>query len=363
MQKLFALVLFFLMSFVSLNMRSQNIQDSIMKPKPFKKPPYLEPGDSIAIVAPSGILKEKEEYIKKAKQLAESWGLQVQLGNNLFLQNNHFAGSDKERAEDFQKALDNPNIKAIWCARGGYGSVRIVDNLNFSEFERSPKWIIGYSDITGIHTKINNLEIESLHAMMAISMMFDEYDKAEDNKISKETLRKTLFGESITYEIEGNKFNRVGSVKAPVVGGNMTLLLTILGSHTQLNVDGKILFIEEIGEYKYHLDRMLLAYKRAGIFDNCKGLIVGNISDIKRNSTKWGSPVEKLVLDALSDYNFPILFGFPAGHEIDNRALILGRSVILKVTKDNATNELFKKLNQIIVLFIYSVNFLQRRIV
>lgn len=322
-------VTFFIVLFSSIFINAQPQLDSISKTMTLVKPSYLKTGDSIAIVAPAGILNGKREAIEQAKVLAESWGLKVMLGEYVFEDNNHFAGTDVERAKDFQKALNNPNIKAIWCARGGYGSVRILDKLDFSKFKENPKWIIGYSDVTAFHNHIHNLGIETLHAMMGSSMIFDPKDTAE----SKETLRKALFGENLSYEIPPSKYNVVGDVEGELVGGNLTILLTMLGSDSQLNTDGKILFIEEIGEYKYHIDRMLQSLKRAGYFDNLKGMIVGDMTNVKKNTTIWGSSIEQLILDATIEYDFPILFGFPAGHEPDNRAMIMGRKVKMTVTE------------------------------
>ncbi|MDT7831495.1 LD-carboxypeptidase [Flavobacteriaceae bacterium S356] len=316
------IIVFFLLSNFTGN--SQKKKDALVKKTmELKRPKYLQKGDTIAIVATAGILKNKEEAIAKAKATAESWGLHVIIGKNIFNQNHHFAGTDKERTNDFQKALDDPNIKAIWGARGGYGSVRILDKINFEKFKQQPKWIIGYSDVTAIHSHIHNMGIETIHGMMGTSFDFD----LEENKESIETLRKTLFGEKMKYEITTSKYNRKGKAKGQLVGGNLTILLTMLGSESQLNTKDKILFIEEIGEYKYHIDRMLQSFKRAGYFDNLKGLIIGDMSNIKKNTTKWGSTIEQLILDAVSEYDFPVVFDFPAGHEIDNRALLLGREV------------------------------------
>ncbi|MFY0629022.1 MAG: LD-carboxypeptidase [Flavobacteriaceae bacterium] len=329
MKKRIQFVSIVLLLISSLSLSGQTENDSISKPMKLIQPKSLKKGDSIAIIAPAGILKNKKEIIEEAKELAESWGLKVLIGEHVFNQNNHFAGTDKERANDFQKALDNPNIKAIWGARGGYGSVRILDVIDFTKFKENPKWIIGYSDVTAIHSHIHNLGVQTIHGMMGTSMQFDK----EKNTKSIETLRKALFGEELSYEISTSKYNRIGSVEGELVGGNLTLLLTMLGSESSINTEGKILFIEEIGEYKYHIDRMLQSLKRAGYFNQCEGLIVGDMSNIKKNTTKWGSSIEELILDAVSEYDFPVLFNFPAGHEIDNRALILGRSVQLKIDK------------------------------
>lgn len=289
-------------------------------------PPYLKKGDTIAMVAPAGILKNKTEVINKAKKLAESWGLKVVYGKHLFAQNNHFAGTDNQRCQDFQDALDNPNIKAIWCGRGGYGSVRVLDKLDFSKFKENPKWIIGYSDITAFHNHINTLGFETLHAMMGTSMQ----DNPKDIPETISSFKKAIFGENLTYIIPSSKYNRTGKVLGELVGGNIALLASMLGSKSQISTDGKILFIEEIGEYKYSIDRMLQSLKRAGYFNNVKAVIVGDISKIKKNTTSWGSSIEQLILDVVPK-NIPIVFNFPAGHEPDNRALIFGRTVHLHI--------------------------------
>jgi muramoyltetrapeptide carboxypeptidase len=299
-------------------------------------PPYLQEGDTIAIVAPAGILKNREDTIQKAKELAENWGLIVVLGSNLFNQNNHFSGTDNERVQDFQEALDNKNIKAIWSARGGYGSVRILDKLNFTEFIAHPKWIIGYSDITAFHNHIHNLGIETLHGMMATSLE----EIPEEISETKASFKKALFGEELKYSIPSSEDNRnailnAGEIlKGQLIGGNLSILTSMLGSNSQLSTAGKILFIEEIGEYKYSIDRMLQSLKRAGYFTKVKAVIVGDMSSIKKNSTQWGSTIEQLILEVIPK-NIPVLFDFPAGHEADNRALIFGRNVALEVDMEN----------------------------
>lgn len=297
------------------------------------QPPYLKAGDTVAILAPSGILKEKEGEVQKAIELLKSWDLVAIVGDHVFNQANHFAGTDDERCEDFQKAMDDPKISAIWCARGGYGAVRILDKLNFTKFKQHPKWLIGYSDITALHNQFHNEGFETIHAMMCTSLS-DEMPEIEE---TIETFKKTIFGNQLTYTLEGTDYNRVGQVTAPLVGGNLTMLHTMLGSKTSIDTSGAILFIEEIGEYKYHIDRMLQSLKRAGYFDNCKGVIVGDMSKLRVNTTLWGTSIEQLVLDALSDYDFPIAFNMHAGHEKDNRAMILGRTVELNVGKDQST--------------------------
>jgi len=297
------------------------------------QPPYLKAGDTVAIVAPSGILKHRNEEVERAKRLLKQWNLNVVVGKHVFNQANHFAGTDQERCEDFQNALDNPSVKAIWCARGGYGTVRILDKLDYTRFLEQPKWIIGYSDITALHNQVHNLGVQSLHAMMCVSLPKDESEIEQ----TIATFKKAIFGETLSYTLEGSNYNQVGEVTAPIVGGNLTILHTMLGSKTSIDTSEKILFIEEIGEYKYHIDRMLQSLKRAGYFDNCKGVIVGDMTKLRKNTTLWGTSIEQLILDALADYDFPIAFNMPAGHEDDNRALILGRKATLKVEKTKST--------------------------
>jgi muramoyltetrapeptide carboxypeptidase len=297
------------------------------------QPPYLKAGDTVAIVAPSGVLKNRNDEVNRAKKLLESWKLHVVIGKNVFSQADHFAGTDQERCEDFQIALDDPKIKAIWSARGGYGTVRILDKLDYTQFLKQPKWVIGYSDITALHNQIHNLGVQTLHAIMAVSLP----SNLSDIEQSIATFKNTIFGQPLSYTLKGSTYNKTGEAKGPLVGGNLTILHTMLGSKESLDTSGKILFIEEIGEYKYHIDRMLQSLKRAGYFDNCKGVIVGDMSRMRKNTTLWGTSIEQLILDALSDYDFPIAFNMPAGHEKDNRALILGRDVSLKVEKTKST--------------------------
>jgi muramoyltetrapeptide carboxypeptidase len=322
------LTVLFLMIFSSIN-----AQEKINN---LSSPPYLQVGDTIAIVAPAGILKDREGTIQKAVELAENWGLNVVLGAHIFQQNNHFAGTDAERAADFQEALDNKSIKAIWTARGGYGSVRILDLLDFTKFKEHPKWIIGYSDITALHNHIHNLGIETMHGMMATSLE----EKPAEIMQTISSFKKALFGEELKYSIPSSEDNRnailnAGEIlKGQLIGGNLSILTSMLGSTSQLSTQGKILFIEEIGEYKYSIDRMLQSLKRAGYFTKVKAVIVGNMSSIKKNSTQWGSTIEQLILE-VTPKNIPVLFDFPAGHEADNRALIFGRNVALEVDMEN----------------------------
>ena len=297
-------------------------------------PPYLKAGDTVAIVAPSGILINREAEIERAKRLLKSWNLNVVVGKHVFKQNNHFAGTDDERCEDFQNAMDNPTISAIWCARGGYGTVRILDKLDYTEFKKKPKWIVGYSDITALHNQLHNEGFESIHALMCVSLPKDLNDIPE----TISSFKKALFGESLNYTLKGSSLNKEGAASGQLVGGNLTLSHTMLGSKTSIDTSGKILFIEEIGEYKYQVDRMQQTLKRAGYFDNCKGVLVGDFTKMKKNNTAlWGSSIEQLIVDALAEYDFPIAFNMPAGHEKDNRALVLGKTLVLTVSKERTS--------------------------
>ncbi|MFH4963714.1 LD-carboxypeptidase [Gaetbulibacter sp. M235] len=317
-------IIFLLLCAISIETYSQN---------KMIQPPYLKAGDTVAIVAPSGALRNKNEKIELTIELLKSWGINVVVGKNVFNINNHFAGTDEERCEDYQKALDDPTISAILCARGGYGTVRILDKLDFTKFKRNPKWLIGYSDITALHNQLQNEGFESIHGMMCTSVQKD----LDSIKETVSTFKDAIFGKPLAYTLEGSDYNKKGTASGELIGGNLTLLHTMLGSKTSIDTSGKILFIEEVGEYEYHIDRMLQSLKRAGYFDNCKGLIVGDISEVRVNPTPWGSSVEQLILDALSEYDFPIAFNMPAGHEKDNRAMIFGRTVDLIVDKDKST--------------------------
>ena len=310
------------------NMTAHSQKESKGSEEKLIQPEYLKSGDTISIVAPSGVLNNFENKIKLAIEIFESWGLKVVLGDHIYNKNGHFAGTDQQRTVDFQNALDNQNIKAIWCARGGYGAVRIIDDLNFNNYFKKPKWIIGFSDITVIHNKLNNLNSESIHAIMPSGI--ENLDPSNESIIK---LKKVLFGENLSYSITSNLDNKTGMSEGVLVGGNLTLLQTLIGSNTELKTDNKILFIEDVGEYTYHIDRMLYSLKRAGYFENCNGLIVGQISDIKENPTNFGMSVNKLILELLEEYDFPILFDFPAGHEKVNYPIILGRNIKLKVNQ------------------------------
>ncbi len=291
------------------------------------QPPHLKRGDTILILAPAGKIKGKEA-IQAGIDLAKKWGLVVTFGEHLYNQHNTFAGTDEERLADLQKGLNDPTIKMIWSARGGYGLVRIVDDLDFTKFKQHPKWVVGYSDVTVLHNKINNLGVQTIHGQMPLT--FDLEDPIYSESI--ETLYQVLFGGKLKYKLDASENNRLGKTNGELVGGNLSIIYSMLGSNASLNTDGKVLFIEDVGEALYHIDRMMISLKRAGYFKNCKGLIVGDFRLKKNEGNKFGLTLEEIVLEAVEGTDFPVIFNFPAGHVDDNRALIMGADIQLKVS-------------------------------
>ncbi|RZJ30770.1 MAG: LD-carboxypeptidase [Flavobacterium sp.] len=291
-------------------------------------PEFLHKGDTVAILATAR--KIDEATLEPAKKLLESWGLNVVLGRSIGKEENQLAGPDWLRATDFQEMIDNPSIKAVWAAKGGYGTVRIIDRIDFTKFKKKPKWIVGFSDVTVLHSHINNLGIETLHAMMAISAKSASLDAIE-------TLRKALFGEKLEYHISPNEHNRIGKAKGEIVGGNLSVLYSIMGSKSQVDFKGKVLFIEDLDEYLYHIDRMMMNLKRNGWFDGVKAVIIGGMTEMNDNDIPWGKDAHAIIQDVLKDYKFPVIYGFPAGHIKDNRALILGKTVSIDASETDVT--------------------------
>lgn len=293
-------------------------------------PNPLKSGDKIAIVASAR--KVRAEDIKPVYSLLENWGFNPVYGKNLFKEKNQFAGTDAERTADLQNALDDENVKAILFARGGYGSVRIVDQINWDNFKKHPKWLIGFSDITVFHSHVNrHCNICTLHAPMGSTMINDE-------KNYLETLLSVLKGNTIKYTLESNHKNRKGKVSGELVGGNLSMLYSLLGSDSDLDTEGKILFIEDLDEYLYHIDRMMMNIKRNNKLNGLAGLIVGGMSDMRDNEVKFGKTAEQIILEHIEEYTFPVAFNFEAGHIKKNNALILGDKVTLTVD-DNVTLE------------------------
>lgn len=287
-------------------------------------PPYLNKGDKVAIVAPARAISF-EELLPSIK-LFQHWGLEVVLGIHVLSRENQFAGSDEKRRADFQQALDDPTIKAILCARGGYGSVRILDGLDFSAFQNHPKWIIGYSDVTVFHSHINkHVKVETLHGVMPINI------KTGKNTESTSQLKNILFGKKIFYKKPITLGSRSGLSKAELVGGNLSILYSLMGTPTEIDTKGKILFIEDLDEYLYHIDRMMQNLRRAGKLKHLKGLIVGGMTQMKDNEIPFGKTAQEIILEAVQPYHYPVYFDFPAGHGAENLPLILGREVTMIV--------------------------------
>lgn len=286
-------------------------------------PAYLKKGDTVIIL--STARKISQEEIQAAKDLYESWGLKVLLGDTIGAEYNQFAGEDKLREADFQKAIDNENIKAIFCARGGYGTVRIIDNINFERFLLFPKWVIGFSDVTYLHSLINHqLGVQTLHAPMPSTIKNTNADAIEN-------MRKVLFGEQINYELTPSHFNRAGVMNAEVVGGNLSILYSITGTRSGFDPSGKILFLEDLDEYLYHIDRMMLNLKRSGKLGHLAGLLVGGFSDMKDNQIPFGKTAEEIIAEHVAEYNYPVCFNFPAGHTRENQPIVLGRKLRVEV--------------------------------
>lgn len=291
-------------------------------------PPYLKPGDTIGIVCPAGYMP-----FEKAQTCIETliaWGFKVIRGKTLGHQYNYFSGTDEERLEDLQRMMDDKNVDAIICGRGGYGTGRIIDQLDFSRFVKHPKWIIGFSDITLLHCHLfSNYRIASLHAPMAAA-----FNDGEFKNQYIESLHNALFGMKGDYQCDAHPFNNSGNGSGVLVGGNLSLLVNAIGTSSDINTKNKILFIEEIGEYIYGIDRMMYQLKRSEKLNDLKGLIFGSFSEMKDTTIPFGKTVEEVLKDVISEYDYPVCFGFPVGHDKENYALKIGVKYSLNVQSD-----------------------------
>ena len=287
-------------------------------------PPYLRHGDKIGLI--STARKISKEELQVAIEHIESWGLKIKFGKNLFNSYHQFSANDNKRTKDLQTMLDDDNIKAIICARGGYGTVRLIDKINFSKFQKNPKWIVGFSDVTVLHSHIHNLKIASLHSTMPVNF-------SNNNLASIKSLKDALFGKSINIKAKHHPLNRFGESIGQVVGGNLSILYSLIGSPSDINTDGKILFLEDIDEYLYHIDRMMISLKRSGKLSNLKGLIIGGMTKMNDNNISFGKDAESIIFDTVSEFNYPMCFEFPAGHIKNNRSIKLGLRAKLKVDK------------------------------
>ncbi|WP_224996238.1 LD-carboxypeptidase [Cesiribacter sp. SM1] len=292
-------------------------------------PPYLKAGDKVALLSTSNVTDE--QYIERLEKILKEWELQPVRGKTIGARQGSFAGSDELRLRDLQDMLDNKEIKAVMETMGGYGISRIIDGVDFNKFKYQPKWLVGYSDTTFLHSYLQGmLGIASLHATMAADLEEGYYKK------SWESLRKALFGEQLAYSVDAHALNRKGTAEAVLAGGNISIICSAKGTFTELNTNGKILFIEEVGEKHYRLDSFLTSLKQAGKFEYIKGLVVGKLTDIEEDEPPFGKTPEEIVLDAVKDYDFPLCFGFPAGHGGVNVALTLGAPVQLEVSDEGA---------------------------
>jgi muramoyltetrapeptide carboxypeptidase len=292
-----------------------------------KSPPFLKRGDTVAIAATAR--KVNKEDIESAARIIKSWGLNIVFSPNLFKAENQFAGSDKDRAKGLQWALDDEKVKAVLIACGGYGTIRIIDQIDLKKFKKKPKWIAGYSDTTVLNSHLYSQGIASIHGTMPFQFHRDEE--------SHESLRKLLFGEELNYETEHFPLNRKGKAKGELVGGNLSLLYALSGSYSDLDTNGKILFLEDLDEYLYHIDRMMLQLKRSGKLSRLKGLIIGGMSDMKDNKVPFGKTVEEIIFDAVKEYKYPVCFNFPAGHVIRNLAFYVGKQIEMNVDSKGAS--------------------------
>lgn len=290
------------------------------------QPPFLQPGDTIGMVCPSGYMPI--ETMQTCLQVLAQWGFTVKQGKTLGTHFNYFSGTDEERLADLQEMMDDHTVKAILCARGGYGLSRIVDRIDFDTFRQQPKWIAGFSDITVLHAHLyRHFRIASIHSPMAAAFNNEGY--LSDHVTS---LRNVLCGLPAGYHCEGYKLNRHGSATGDLVGGNLALLVHLVGTPGCMDLEGKILFIEDVGEYIYNIDRMMLQLKRAGMLVSLAGLVVGKFSDTKDTVIPFGESVYDAIWDKVKDYQYPVCFDFPVGHVAENYALKHGIAHTLTVT-------------------------------
>lgn len=290
-----------------------------------KRPPVLRAGDLVYITAPAKAIEE--EHVLFAKELFEDAGFRVMIGQHCLGRHHYFSGTDEERQADLQFAIDHPEVKAIVCARGGYGCVRIVDRLQWAGMLREPKWMIGFSDVTVFHQRLQRFGISSIHGTMVLN-----YKTNSSEAIN--TMLSALKGENTDISCEPNTFNKNGKATGKLVGGNLSIVYSLLGTDDQIDFTDTILFVEDLAEHLYHIDRMFFALNKAGVLDRIKGLIVGGMTDLEDTDVPFGKSVEEIVLDHFKYRNIPIAFGFPAGHIPDNRALILGDQCKLEVSAE-----------------------------
>ncbi|WP_443937135.1 S66 peptidase family protein [Pedobacter sp. MW01-1-1] len=293
-----------------------------------KQPPYLKKGDKIALVCPAKKLPKSIDY---AISVLKSWGLEVIIGESVYAEYHQFAGNDALRTKDIQRFLDDPAIRAIISGRGGYGSIRLIDDLDFTKFKQNPKWFVGFSDITVILSHlIAQTNTKCFHAQMP-------YTFEEATKESIESLKQLLFGEKPSYRYASDFENQTGACTGTLIGGNLTLLCSVQGSASEMDFDNKILFLEDVGEQEYSIDRMLRMLKRAGKLKNLNGLIIGAFNEISEEKIPFGQTADEVIWEIIKEYKYPVCFNFPSGHIENNLAMMLGAEIELNVESNNVT--------------------------
>ena len=288
-------------------------------------PSFLKANDKVVILSPSG--KIETQWVEGLKAMLESYGLVVSVAEHVFCTKGRFAGTDNDRVQDLQKAIDDAQVKAIFCSRGGYGLARIIDKIDFSALKSAAKWIVGFSDVTALHNALSRVGVASIHGIMAKHITL----KAE----GLDNLMTMLFGGEVAYETPAHEFNKVGEAEGELIGGNLSVLYGLRGTPFDLDYKGKILFIEDLGERLYHIDRMMQNLRLGGVFEQISGLVVGQFTDIDEDDSFSGG-VYGVIRDAVKDYNIPVYFNFPAGHVDNNQPLKMGANYKLEVLKDKA---------------------------
>jgi len=294
------------------------------------QPEFLKPGDEVAIISPSFSIDE--EKVIDAVAFLGKWDLKVRMGKNVLRRDGPFAGNDDERLYDLQEMTNDPGIKAVFCSRGGYGVSKIISKVDFKPLKKTPKWYVGFSDITVLQMWLNELcRLISVHGEMPLN--FGNPDKSKETFVS---LHQALFGNIQPYEWQGTSF-RAGNAAGEMTGGNLSLIYSLTGTPAEPSTKGKILFIEDVGEHYYHIDRMLTSLKLAGKLEGLSALIVGGMDKIEDGKIPWGKSVEDTLIDIVSEYTYPVFFNFPAGHIADNRAFYVGKEARIEVSGNKAT--------------------------
>lgn len=292
------------------------------------QPPALVQGDTVAII--STARKIDVSQMSDVQEIIESWGYKVRWGNSIRNEHHQFCGTDEERATDLQSAINDQEVKAIICFRGGYGTIRVLDKVNLSALVSNPKWIVGYSDVTALHGALHREGVMSVHGTMPVNFSTNTLEALD-------TLKAVLTGGKIEYKVNAHELNRSGEATAELVGGNLSMIYSMTGTPCDFDFEGKILFIEDLDEYLYHIDRMMQNLKQSGVLSKLQGLIVGGMTDMNDNAVPFGATSEEIIAEAIKDYNYPVCFDFPAGHIDDNRALVIGKECEL-IVSDSEVN-------------------------